>query len=132
MKTTRSIERRCNPNQADVGTEQGGRGDTIATGSAGPLPSHPLVPRLLLAHNPVYWPSVGGSERVLQRVLFWTSGHPYLTQRLCQAVAEESVVTDPAQVRPGDVLVTTVKRGRITSRVESAEKSIDVKPEVTP
>jgi WD40 repeat protein len=27
-------------------------------------------------------------ERLLQRILYWTSGHPYLTQRLCQAVAE--------------------------------------------
>jgi glycosyltransferase involved in cell wall biosynthesis len=27
------------------------------------------VARLLLSHNPVYWPSVGGSERVLQHVL---------------------------------------------------------------
>jgi glycosyltransferase involved in cell wall biosynthesis len=27
------------------------------------------MPRLLLAHNPTYWPSVGGSERILQRIL---------------------------------------------------------------
>jgi WD40 repeat protein len=26
--------------------------------------------------------------RLLERVLYWTGGHPYLTQRLCQAVAE--------------------------------------------
>src|SRR4030095_5694722 len=25
---------------------------------------------------------------LLQRVLYWTGGHPYLTQRLCRAVAE--------------------------------------------
>ena len=25
---------------------------------------------------------------LLQRILYWTGGHPYLTQRLCQAVAE--------------------------------------------
>jgi hypothetical protein len=41
----------------------------------------------------------GGSEReakrrggpesaLLQRILYWTGGHPYLTQRLCQAVAD--------------------------------------------
>lgn len=27
-------------------------------------------------------------QRLLDRVLYWTGGHPYLTQRLCQAVAE--------------------------------------------
>jgi WD40 repeat protein len=29
----------------------------------------------------------GGAE-LLKRVLYWTGGHPYLTQRLCQAVAD--------------------------------------------
>jgi WD40 repeat protein len=35
---------------------------------------------------------------LLKRVLYWTGGHPYLTQRLCQAVAEEGSVTAPAGV----------------------------------
>lgn len=35
---------------------------------------------------------------LLDRVLYWTNGHPYLTQRLCQAVAEL-----PAAVPPQDV-----------------------------
>src|SRR5207253_2327204 len=26
---------------------------------------------------------------MLKRILYWTGGHPYLTQRLCQAVAED-------------------------------------------
>src|SRR5262249_29156698 len=30
---------------------------------------------------------------LLNRVLYWTGGHPYLTQRLCQAVAEEASVS---------------------------------------
>lgn len=29
---------------------------------------------------------------LLRRILYWTGGHPYLTQRLCQAVAEQSAV----------------------------------------
>jgi hypothetical protein len=29
-------------------------------------------------------------EQLLARILYWTGGHPYLTQRLCQAVAESS------------------------------------------
>src|SRR5207302_2126485 len=33
---------------------------------------------------------------LLHRILHWTGGHPYLTQRLCQAVAEANVgSTDP-------------------------------------
>jgi WD40 repeat protein len=35
---------------------------------------------------------------LLDRVLHWTSGHPYLTQRLCQAVAVDITVTGPAGV----------------------------------
>jgi WD40 repeat protein len=34
---------------------------------------------------------LGGDEKgtmLLRRILYWTGGHPYLTQRLCQAVAE--------------------------------------------
>jgi WD40 repeat protein/tetratricopeptide (TPR) repeat protein len=35
---------------------------------------------------------------LLHRVLYWTGGHPYLTQRLCQAVAEDARITDAAGV----------------------------------
>jgi predicted ATPase/class 3 adenylate cyclase len=28
------------------------------------------------------------AERLLERILYWTAGHPYLTQRLCQSVAD--------------------------------------------
>src|SRR5262245_1106421 len=38
-----------------------------------------------------------GAE-LLKRVLYWTGGHPYLTQRLCQAVAEDGVVNDTESV----------------------------------
>src|SRR5205823_6312803 len=34
------------------------------------------------------------AEALLERVLYWTGGHPYLTQRLCQAVAEDPSVSD--------------------------------------
>jgi hypothetical protein len=37
-------------------------------------------------------------ERLLQRILYWTGGHPYLTQRLCQAVAEDANVIEPEGV----------------------------------
>jgi WD40 repeat protein/subtilisin-like proprotein convertase family protein len=32
----------------------------------------------------------GDAERALYRVLYWTGGHPYLTQKLCQAVARNA------------------------------------------
>src|SRR5207249_3441047 len=39
-------------------------------------------------------PGLGREEHtaklLLARVLYWTGGHPYLTQRLCRAVAEQS------------------------------------------
>jgi hypothetical protein len=37
-------------------------------------------------------------RRLLERVLYWTGGHPYLTQRLCRAVAEEPSVSESAGV----------------------------------
>src|SRR5262245_11534695 len=45
---------------------------------------------------------LGREERtgraLLKRILRWTGGHPYLTQRLCLAVAEDPKVTDTASV----------------------------------
>lgn len=39
------------------------------------------------------------SERtVLRRVLYWTGGHPYLTQRLCQAVAQSDTAKSASDV----------------------------------
>ena len=35
---------------------------------------------------------------LLKRILYWTGGHPYLTQRLCQAVAEDPDVSVEAGV----------------------------------
>jgi hypothetical protein len=36
--------------------------------------------------------------RLLRRVLHWTGGHPYLTQRLCQAVADASPISGTGDV----------------------------------
>jgi WD40 repeat protein len=35
---------------------------------------------------------------LLARVLYWTGGHPYLTQRLCRAVGEAAAVSTPGDV----------------------------------
>lgn len=38
------------------------------------------------------------AQRLLRRVLFWTQGHPYLTQRFCKEVAEDPAVRDARAV----------------------------------
>ncbi len=38
------------------------------------------------------------AAKLLKRVLYWTGGHPYLTQRLCLAVAEDATVVRPSGV----------------------------------
>src|SRR5262249_28726728 len=44
--------------------------------------------------------SLGTRHRslLLERILHWTGGHPYLTQRLCRAVAERAGSRTPADV----------------------------------
>ena len=39
-----------------------------------------------------------GAEAILHRVLYWTGGHPYLTQRLCEAVGELDKDVTPQDV----------------------------------
>ena len=38
------------------------------------------------------------AAKLLKRILYWTGGHPYLTQRLCQATAEDANVHDAAGI----------------------------------
>jgi len=38
------------------------------------------------------------SAGLVQRALHWTGGHPYLTQRLCRAIAEDASVSSDADV----------------------------------
>jgi len=40
----------------------------------------------------------GAGSDILRRVIYWTGGHPYLTQRLCQAVAQEGAVRNVSAV----------------------------------
>jgi WD40 repeat protein len=35
------------------------------------------------------------SSGLLERILYWTGGHPYLTQKLCKLVSEDTVHADP-------------------------------------
>ena len=59
---------------------------------------------------------------LLRRILYWTGGHPYLTQRLCQAVVEDQRVRSSAGV--DRVCATTFFAGR--SR-ESDENLLSVR-----
>lgn len=60
----------------------------------------------------------GDAERALYRVMYWTSGHPYLTQRLCQAIARN---TGPAcSDEVVDELVRARFLGRNTVRTEAS------------
>lgn len=38
------------------------------------------------------------NRRLMERVYFWTNGHPYLTQRLCMAITLDSAIQSPANV----------------------------------
>jgi hypothetical protein len=38
------------------------------------------------------------AKKLLNRILYWTGGHPYLTQRLCQATAADANVNDAAGI----------------------------------
>ena len=40
----------------------------------------------------------GAGSAILRRVIYWTGGHPYLTQRLCQAVAQENTARNASTV----------------------------------
>jgi AAA domain-containing protein len=59
-------------------------------------PSHPPHPSHLNARTPERL----NARRLLQRILYWTGGHPYLTQRLCQAVAEQVSLPTPNTQHP--------------------------------
>ncbi|MES2460178.1 MAG: AAA-like domain-containing protein [Armatimonadota bacterium] len=55
-----------------------------------------------LASGLLYPGLTGPTERVsgqlLERILYWTDGHPYLTQRFCHAVASERSVRSTADI----------------------------------
>jgi WD40 repeat protein len=65
---------------------------------------HPLEPvagagALTRRHGEGHGATAGGNdERLLQRILYWTGGHPYLTQRLCQAAATDGRVSTVSDV----------------------------------
>ncbi|HUG99916.1 MAG TPA: AAA-like domain-containing protein [Gammaproteobacteria bacterium] len=57
----------------------------------------------------------GDAERALYRVLYWTGGHPYLTQKLCQAVARNATRINSDEAVDRLVAARFFARNRITS-----------------
>jgi hypothetical protein len=53
-------------------------------------------------------------QKLLQRILYWTGGHPYLTQRLCQAIGEDPDVESASGVDRvcNDIFLSTKARER--------------------
>ena len=74
----------------------------------------PLAAGLLPATDPA---SLTQARTLLERVLYWTGGHPYLTQRLCRATAQSiragALVSQdsepPSAVPPGSTLIVSPK-----------------------
>jgi WD40 repeat protein len=56
------------------------------------------------------------SQHLLSRILYWTNGHPYLTQRLCRVVAEGAADPRSRDVKP-DALVDSVCERLFLDRV---------------
>jgi hypothetical protein len=65
--------------------------------------------------------------RLLDNILHWTSGHPYMTHRICEKLAEESVSGDPL---PAKALVSRLvgdlfqRRGRVEDLCLSAVERV--------
>jgi hypothetical protein len=57
---------------------------------------------------------VAQGQPLLDRVLYWTGGHPYMTPRLCQALAEDASMVSAAQVdrHCTDLFLTTQARSQ--------------------
>jgi len=73
----------------------------------------------------------GDAERALYRILYWTGGHPYLTQKLCQAVARNAVRIDSdesvdelvaARFLGPDVVTRESSMSRVLDRLDRAGK----------
>src|SRR5207248_461812 len=71
----------------------------------------------------------GRSEKearlLLKRVLYWTGGHPYLTQRLCQAVAATASRDEGRRTKDGGQAGQGLRRPSSVLRLSSARQLVD-------
>ncbi|BAZ08400.1 WD-40 repeat-containing protein [Calothrix sp. NIES-4071] len=68
----------------------------------------------------------GDQEKILQEILYWTSGQPFLTQKLCQlvAISEKKLVNSTLTIFPGAEasVVATIVNSRIIENWEFQDK----------
>src|SRR5207248_9813835 len=83
--------RRGGDTDRGVGSDGGSGGEAGGEGANSP-------PQHLNTSTPNTQHPTAEAQRLLKRVLYWTGGHPYLTQRLCHAVAADASVIGPAGV----------------------------------
>jgi hypothetical protein len=68
-------------------------------------------------------PALG--QQMLARVLYWTGGHPYLSQRMCRAIVEDGSIKDPAGVdRLARKLFIRLKAGQDDDNIAFVQRSI--------
>ena len=66
-----------------------------------------------------------GERKLLDRVLYWTGGHPYLTQKLCQAVSEALSVPIPnTQYPTPNVVDQTCEALFLSPKVREQEENL--------
>jgi hypothetical protein len=61
---------------------------------------------------------------LLQRILYWTQGHPYLTQRLCRAVAERNGTHVPAPLREPEQIDELCERLFLSPRAREQDDNL--------
>ena len=91
---TRKRERSENAKKNMYGTGQRQAGGTHGAPSSFPF-ALSLLSRFRVNNVGESLGTSQSSAALLARVLYWTGGHPYLTQRLCQAVAQDTVSSTP-------------------------------------
>lgn len=67
----------------------------------------------------------GDAERALYRILYWTGGHPYLTQKLCQAVVKNARRIDSDEAVDDLVEARFLRRNVVTTET-SMSRVLDV------
>jgi WD40 repeat protein len=120
-----SLSRKREKGESARGTGKGEGADAPVSSPSGPALSVVALSPLSRFRDKnageVAGMSPGLASRLLQRILYWTGGHPYLTQRLCQAVAEavarrqmpDANGTGLAKLAAGDWRVATAMVDRL-------------------
>jgi hypothetical protein len=98
----------------------------------------PLTAGLQLLAQSSNHPDPTAPRRLLRRILFWTGGHPYLTQHLCRATAEAANNARPSvEIDPfvdqlcNDLYLSSRARERDDNLIFVRERLLRAGPDVT-